>query len=1044
MPHFEEARDIVRHQIQERLKTIFGSVFDQRQAIPHLEVSVTGKGKGPERMPKSGWKPFAVHTRWGGFDQTHWFRMKAKIPKAMKGERVVALLKPAAQSFVHGAPDMNEGGEALAYVNGAPAQGIDRNHEEMVLTEKAKGGETFEIVLEATPSTRHDFYHVFAHADIAVMRMLPWEFYWDATVALDVTIALEPNFAPRRQLFDLVDESVKMVDLSAVGLEEYFDSLASAQRYLRKGLKEFRTSYGMGAITLAGHSHIDTAWLWPLRETRRKCARTFSTMLSLMDRYPEFHFSCSQPVQYEWIKTHYPEIYKRIKQRVKEGRWELCGAPWCEPDHNVPSGESLIRQYLYGNRWFQKEFGMRSHVAWVPDSFGYTWQLPQIMKKCQIEAFITTKIDWGQFTKFPYSFFMWEGADGTRIPALMPPLNYNGWLQPDMLIDQWNQFKQKEVVDELPFSFGWGDGGGGPTMKMIENGRRLENMVGVPKSTFGRIEDTVDRMVEKTDLDALPVYNDELYLELHRACQISQARTKRNNRKCEFGFHNAEFLGGLSVLHGGSYDGKSLWEGWKMVLTNQFHDILPGSSINEVYTQCDIDYAAAKEHIATAHAKHAKQLIGKIDTRGEGTPVVVFNPHSWLRYDTVRVNCKLPKGTFSVVSPSGEVLPHQRVGRSAITFQADGIPPLGWSVYRLVPGRKKAADAGELTASPKGMENECLRIRFDKNGNLSKVYDKVAKRDVLAPGQKGNVLQLFDDRPFMHDAWDIDFNYEENMWETEAPESIEVVEEGPVRAVVRIVRKTEKSTITQDVTLYAGSPRVDFVTHVDWWDRHTLLKAAFPVDVRSSRATYEIQFGTIERNTHHSDPRDAARFEVTGLKWSDLSEAGEYGVSLLNDCKYGHDTKDNVLRLSLLRAPGDPDPKADEGEHEFTYSLYPHQGDWRTGTVEEGFELNNPLVGEVVPASKGALPPVYCFASVDAEHVVVDTIKKAEDSKALIVRLYEAYGSRGDVNLTFAQTPKRITECDCMEENDEVLKAKGNTVKSYIKPYEIRTFKVTF
>jgi alpha-mannosidase len=1043
MPFFEAERSIEIAQLRNRLREIESTIYTQRQPIGPIEISVTGHAKGPDRAPRNGWKPFRMTELWGGYDQTTWFRMTLTVPKSMRGETVVALLRPSSYNYITPITGYSDGGEALVYVNGVPAHGLDRNRDELFLVKKAKGGEKFEIVLEACPSTRFDTMHLFAHADVAAFHRLPWEFYWDGTVALNVVEAIPANTAHRRHLLELLNEAIKTVDLQHIGKPAYTASLKRAQRMLRDGLRRFESNEPRGRLVLAGHAHIDTAWLWPVRETKRKCSRTFATMLDLMTRYPEFHFSCSQPVQYEWMKLHYPDIFESIKQRVKEGRWELCGAAWVEPDHNVPSGESLIRQYLYGNRWFEREFGQRSAIAWVPDSFGYTWALPQIMKTCQLKAFVTTKIDWNQLTKFPYSMFLWEGADGTRMPAVMPPLNYNGNPTPQNCIAQWDLFHQKERVQELPFAYGWGDGGGGPTMTMLEHGRRLANIVDVPQCEFGRVEDSVARMLEQCDLAKLPVYNDELYLELHRACQITQARTKRNNRKCEVALHNAEFLGCLALLHGGAYDRDNLWEAWKIVLTNQFHDILPGSSITEVYTQCDIDYATAREHIARAQRTHLKPLLKQIDTRGDGTPIVVFNPLSWVRTDVVTANVPLPRRGFSVRDPEGNPVPCQHVGKDQVLFEARNVPPLGYAVYRVVPGARAAEDAGELAVTTRGIENEYLRISFDNAGRLTRVYDKIEERDVLPKGQKANVLQLFDDRPFLHDAWDTDFNFEEIMWEPATEEAAEVRETGPVRAVVRVARATQKSTITQDITMYANSPRVDFNTRVDWHEKRLLMKVAFPVDVRATSATFEMQYCAVERATHDNRAHDRATFEVTGHKWIDLSE-GNYGVSLLNDCKYGHDVKNNVLRLSLLRAPVDPDPKADEGEHKFTYSLYPHGGDWRNGTVQQGFELNNPMIAVEARPAKGALPPAGSLVAVDAENVIIDAVKKHEDSDALIIRLYEAYGQRGDFTLTFGTTPGEVTECDGMEENDTPVKLRGNSVNGYITPFQIRTFKVSF
>lgn len=1042
MANFDAERRIETWQIEARLKEIEATIHSHRQPIGGLEYCVTGPGLGPERMPASGWKPFAVMGQWGGYDQTTWFRMTATIPKAFRGARVVALIRPSGGHFEPGVPFLSAAGESMAFIDGQPRQGLDKHHDEILLAKKAKGGERFAIALEAVPSTRIEIEHHFQYADLAILHPEAWEAYWDILVPLKVCQALGSDSAPARQLFEVLAKAVRLVDLQHAGTPGYYASCAKASTYLKTALKPFAQSQGMGRLTLVGHSHIDTAWLWPLRETRRKVGRTFSTVLALMERYPEYHFSCSQPELYLYVKEHFPELWTRIKKRVKEGRWEPCGAPWIEQDSNMPSGESLVRQFLYGNRFFQQEFGIRSRTAWLPDAFGYPWSLPQILKQCQIDTFVTTKIDWGTFTKFPYSLFQWQGLDGTRIRALMPPKNYNGNPVPEDLIAQRNLFKQKEKVDELPFAFGWGDGGGGPTAEMIEHGKRLKNIVGVPKCAFGRTQDCLDRMAAQCPDGALPVYNDELYLELHRACQLSQARTKRFNRKIEVALHDTEFLASLAHLDGAPYDHAGLWKAWRTLLTNQFHDILPGSSITEVYTTAEKDYAGALQLALDIRAAALPAVLATVDTTGPGTPVVVFNTLSWVRSDVAEASASLPRGAFHVVGPDGEVVASQRIGKGRLIFNAYNVPPLGHAVFHIVPGRKAPDTPSRLSASPGKLENDTLAITLDANGEFTRVFDKLEGREVLEKGRKGNVLQLFDDRPFDHDAWELDHNFdEEAQWAPGKAKSVKVVESGPVRAVVRVVRKTERSTITQDITLYELLHRVDVRTHADWHEKRVLMKVAFPVDILSPRATYDIQYGTIERATHGSREHERARFEVTGHHWADLSE-GNYGVSLLNDCKYSYDIKENVMRLSLLRAPVHPDEHADQGEHEMTYSLYPHCGDWRFGTVQQGYELNVPLL--VLAAEGAGESSAASFASVEAENVLVDAVKKAEDSDALIVRLFETCGQRGDAGVTFARKPKSVAHCDMMEENDRPLKVRGHTVPLYFRPYEIKTLKVRF
>ncbi len=1039
MPHFDAERSMELQQLRNRVQEIGAAIFDPRIPLADLQACITGLGHGPGEVPKRGWKPFRRMTRWGRHDETTWFRMKAAVPPEFRGQRVVAILRIADHTHISGIGPREEAGEALAYVNGVPYQGIDRNHDFIVLTERAKGGEVFEIALEACASTRFDASHVFTTADLAVMRKDVWDFYWDGEVYLDVVEALEKNSEARRRLQCLLADAIRQVDLQHAGLPAFFRSIAGARQTLLRGLEDF-PSQGLGKLTLIGHSHIDTAWLWPLRETRRKVGRTWSTMLRLMEQYPEFVFAASQPELYSFAKENFPALWEGIRRRVREGRWETCGASWVEQDSNVPSGEALVRQFLYGNRFYDREFGKRSRTAWLPDAFGYPWSLPQILKKCQIDTFYTIKLSWSQYTKFPYSYFQWQGIDGTRIPAVMPPLNYNGNPVPADCIAQRAEFQQKELVDETPFTIGWGDGGGGTTPKMIEYGRRLKNIVGVPQCEFGRTEECLDRMHARATRP-LPVYNGELYLELHRGCQTTQSRTKRNNRKCEFLLQNAELLSGLARMNGAACDQSALPDAWRILLTHQFHDILPGSSITQVYSDADENYAKVRRLGEGVLASAVAQLAKTIDTSSPGTPLLVVNPLSWMRADVACARVKLPDGPFHVVASDGSVAASQKIGKDLLVFETAPVPPLGYAVYHLVPGAVEALPSGGLKATPRLLENEYLRIKLDDRGRFTSVFDKFDEREVLAPGEKGNVLQLFDDRPAHNDAWDIDPNVDETYWEPGVAENIEVLETGPVRAVVRITRLTEKSVFTQDITLYALLPRVDVVTRVAWHEKRTLLKVAFPVDVLSPRASYHIQFAAIERATHENRDFDRARSEVTGHHWADLSE-GNYGVSLLNDCKYGYDVKGNTLRLSLLRSPIDPDPVADEGDHEFTYSLFPHGGDWRNGTVQQGWELNQPLLVFPVTPRKGAAPAVFAAASVDVDNVIISGIKKAEDSDALVLRVYESCGQRGPAEITFGRKPRKVAECDLMEENETGVALNGASLRFFIKPYEIRTFKL--
>ncbi len=1029
MPDFESERSILAQQIRQRLEPIRNSVYLPRRPIGPMEAVSMGSGRGPEPVPADGWAPFALRDRWGGVDQTVWFRMRATVPPEMDGQRVVALI----------CPHQGNHGNSLVYVNGVPRQGLDKNRDEVLLAERAKAGDTFEIVLEAVAAPECDNRHDFLYADIAVMHPLPWEFYWDVQVPLEVYEFLPKNYAPRQALLRLLNAAVKMVDLRHIGGPGYHDSLQTAQQYLREGLKAFALSNDMGRMAVIGHSHIDTAWMWPIRETRRKIGRTTSTILALMERYPDFTFSHSQPIQYEYLEEDYPQLYAQVKQRIAEGRWDPAGALFVECDMNVTGGESIVRQVLHGVRWYERAFNKRPRFAWVPDCFGFTWSLPQILRRAGIENFSTSKLSWNEYTTFPYSAFHWEGTDGTRIPV-MSFLRYGSVMRTRELFEQYEAFAQKDLCEEIPYTVGWGDGGGGPTPEMIEKTRRLKNLVGVPRCEFDTLSNYFARMESVCNLDALPVYNDELYLEFHRACQITQARTKRFNRLCELGLRDVELLSARAMLAGASYPADAIHAAWKPVLINQFHDILPGSSITEVYTVAEREYAEVLTQLDGLRSDATARLAHRIDTTGEGVPLIVWNTLSRDRNGLVLADRPALDGPFHVVDSSGTPVAHQETADGQILIHAPNVPSLGHAVFRALPGAASVVTPA-LTVSATGAENPALCIEWDESGRLTRVYDKECRREVLAPGAAGNVLQLFDDRPHRSDAWDIDFDFEDIQWEPGPCEEIEIREAGPLRAVARFIRHTEQSVITQDLIVYAHSRRIDMATHVDWHEKHTLLKVAFPVDIRAAHATYEIQFGTIQRATHQNTEYDRARFEVPAQRWADLSE-GNYGVSLLNDCKYGYDVRGNQLRLSLLRAPSHPDPDADQGSHDFTYSLYPHPDDWRTGTVREAAELNTPLRACWTESAPGALPAREGFAAVEATNVIIDTVKRAEDSDDIIVRLYEAYGCRGDVTLTFSQPPAAVFECDLMEENNVPVELDGSGISIYVTPYQIRTFRL--
>jgi alpha-mannosidase len=936
--------------------------------------------------------PFEVGQRWGPPWSTTWFHVRGRKPERWAGQQAVALV------------DLGFDGptgfscEALAWKDGRPWRGVDLNHRWLPLD---------------IPEV--DFYLEAAANPRAILSGPD-----DAPSMIELRNSPSPAFAlrqaeMRRQIPELrriaLDFKVLLELMPALPEGEWRSSLTEALNrfaqdndpgHLASALS--RPSTSTHVVSAIGHAHIDTAWLWPIREARRKCSRSFSTALALMDEYPAFRFACSQPAQYAWMKETYPDIYRRLSEKIAVGQWEPVGAMWVEPDCNMPSGEALVRQLLYGKRFFLKEFGYETKDVWLPDVFGYPATLPQLIAEAGCEYFLTQKLSWNEVNKPAHHTFIWEGIDGTRIFTHFPPADtYNGDFSAGQVVRSAANFKDVDSSSRSLYLYGWGDGGGGPEPDMIEAARRLRNLEGAPRVELERSIDFFKKA--STEAHDLTTWVGELYFELHRGTYTSQSRTKRLNRLAEQALREAETWS-VAAAHG--YPEGELEVAWKRLLVNQFHDILPGSSIDWVYEEAERDL---EEVIETAGGLTAA---AQSRIAGDGSNVAVFNVTSHTRHEIVEVD-----------------------GRPAFVES----PPCGWAVQ----GSMNEA-AGEVSVAGRVMENELLRVEWDEQGLLTSVWDKEVEREVLAAQGRGNLLQLHLDNPARWDAWDIDIDYRKSAADLTELASEQVELSGPLRAAVRFTRKFGGSTLEQRMVLDAHSRVLRFETDVDWQEKHKLLKVAFPVAVRSTRATYEIQFGHVERTTHTNTSWDQARFEVCAHRWADLGEPG-YGVALLNDCKYGHDIVGSVMRLSLLRAPTHPDPTADRGRHRFTYALLPHPGDFRqAGVIAAAEDLNAPL--RVV--SSGLMSGErHSLIEVDTPQVVVEAIKRAEDSDAIVVRLYEAWGGRCRARVKTSVPLRRATLCDLLErERGEVavkdgeVAVKDGEVELEFGPFKILTLKL--
>lgn len=1026
MPFQQTKEQIFLRKIWRRKEEIKNYLFTDHVPVRDILVRETPLFESYEQaVSAAGYRPIRIGEQWGGGSNA-WFKISFSIPEEFRGQEVFLLI------------DID--GEGCVFLDGKPYQGIDRNHTEVLLTPSASGGEKFELVIDAISKHWMDFRDqspkTLRQAALAVRNAAVWDYWFNLDFLHQLAEAL-PEDSPRRaKIIYTLNKSVDAFDYTHTDANSLKQSALRANKILQP-LLACKSSASATNVAVHGHSHIDVAWLWPYAETRRKCARTFSTVMRLMERYPEYIFSQSQAQLYQFAKENYPTLYADIKQKAKEGRWDVTGSMWVEADCNLCSGESLVRQILLGKNFFKDEFGIETDVLWLPDVFGYSAALPQILKKAGINYFSTIKINWSQLNRFPYTTFYWRGIDGTRVLAHFPPTtDYNALPTPQKLLEQVKYFVEKDRCDWSLLSYGWGDGGGGPDPRHLEYLRRAQDLEGLPRCRQMKISEFFHTIDGTPDL---PEWVGELYLELHRGTYTTQARNKRFNRKVEFVYRDAEILSSVAERFGFAYPYDRLHREWQRILCNQFHDVLPGSSVRAVYEDTDKMYPEILGVGENVAASAIGRICEYIDTRGPGEAIAVVNTLPWNRRDVAFVELPIPGNSYAVFDWEGREVPTQTDG-SKIWFLAK-VPSVGYAVYRLVESAPTAVK-GELRVSKDELENRFFRITLDSNGLISSIIEKSTGREVVPSGQRANLLQLFEDKPNDFDAWDIDLYYDDKWEDITNLTSLDVVENGPVSGAIRLERRFGNSRLRQTICIYAEIPRIDFQTWVDWHEDHKCLKVAFPVDVNASKARYEIQFGSVERPTHTNTSWDLARFEVCAHKWVDISEEG-FGASLMNDCKYGHHTKRNVMRLTLLRSPKDPDEMADMGEHEFTYALMPHKGSFAEAqTVRRAYELNVPLRTCLCNSSAGELPKVYSFISVDAENAILETIKRAEKEDTTILRFYECHNQRARVNVSLRMPFKAVHECDLMERSISEVHSDGTSFTFEIKPFEIKTFKL--
>ncbi|KAJ2723339.1 Glycoside hydrolase, 38 vacuolar alpha mannosidase [Coemansia sp. Benny D115] len=1039
---------------------IHASLYEARvSGPPHVNMSVWA-AEGTERpifehAIKQEFKEIQAGHKFGPSWTTHWVRMELCIPDEFLGKEVCLYFDPSCEAMVWTA-------------NGEPMQGITgggggerRIH--YILTPAANESELQSVLyLEVACNglfgvgdytigpPDENRYFTLAAADLVVRQADAWALFHDLSILVGFIKSASKDSPRWWQALSTANAIVNSYDPNnkntlKTGLE------------IAKGFFGSKNGDSAHQVYAIGNCHIDTAWLWPYDETKRKIARSWSTQIRLMDKFPEYRFAASQAQQFEWLRELYPELFKRVQEKIKTGQFIPIGGTWIEMDCNIPSGESLVRQFLLGQRFYEEHFGQRCEVFWLPDTFGYSSQLPQIVRQSGAKYFFTQKLSWNNINKFPHTTFNWVGLDGSRVLTHMAPAEtYTANVKINELINSVKNHKDIAYSNDSLYLYGVGDGGGGPTEEMLERLERMKNVEGLPKIKHAHPNDFYHQVEKSTD-GQLVSWKGELYFELHRGTYTSQAKTKKQNRQSELLLRDVEFLGVLANKLGSTsfaYPAKEIDRLWKLVCLNQFHDVIPGSSIEIVYKDSDEIYADVLGSARDMKESAIVSLYGHLAAKSadEATGLLVANTTMWPRTDIVAV-----QGSH-MQQCSSQLRKHDQAALLAIeALPGCGIrvvDPASTSANANITSVKATVDANTVNVV---LENARVSATIDGKGQLVSFVDKHSDRELVPQGQAGNVLRLHDDMPLFWDAWDIEI-YNLEKYQTLSASSVTIVDEGPLIASVAIkIPVGEKSHMTQYVSLTATSARLEFACDVDWHENRKCLKTSFTWDIYSDQATYETQYGVVQRPTHRNTTWDMAKFEVCGHKFADLSEYG-YGVALLNDSKYGYATLENTMSLTLLRSPKSPDANCDMGNQTFRYAVYPHKGSFgESDVVREAYQFNTPLVQlpvDLVAATKcqrvqSAVDSPY-FSVTGAENVVLDAVKMAEDGSGdVVVRLYEAYGGHAKATVHTRISASGAVKSNIMEENNvadtlDLKTAEDGTASIAVsfKPFELVTLRL--
>jgi alpha-mannosidase len=1044
--------------IEKRIDQYLNFLEEQAyREVGALEFEVLETDKTYRSPPEEkDWRKITAPAPWGKAWHTAWFR---SIYRAPKTDRPL---------FLRVIPNA----DSLAFIDGKPAGAFNLYHKKLRIS--ADGAEHC-LHLEAYAGHLHtgcgpfegasivvnigktlrDFPNTFEGGSLLERREKIYSLYYDVKALLDLARELDANSLRRARVLRGLFDALGRIHFSDGG--ETLEAACAEAADMIRPLLEAKNGPTVPEVYLIGHAHMDHAWLWPIAETERKIGRTFMNMIQFIKEYPEFVFIQSQPCQLEILKNEYPDVFMAVKAACQTGAWEPNGGMWVEADCNIPSGESLIRQFLVGkaaNRELLGEAAAEADTLWLPDAFGYTAALPQILTGCRITYFVTSKLSWNDTTRFPYDTFVWRGIDGTGIKAhfiIGREEGYNGHVGAHSLTAAWNEVQHKEIQRGIIRAIGEGDGGGGTLRADLEMARRFIDLEGAPRTAWIKASEALNRIF--AEADALPEWQGELYMEGHRGTYTTQAKTKASNRRLEFGLRGAEFLAAWADIEGfAPYPWDRLLAAWKKLLTNQFHDIIPGSSIGRVYADAEKAYQSVREDVDDISLPILRHIMSRA-----GGDLIVFNDLSWNRSDPLHIPAaalgrvaalesagKSSEGPFPVqyyTGPDGQ--------ETAVC--APHLPPLGWAAFTVLSEYAAPSPFNYREGARPRLETPFYQVVFDSAGGIISLIGKDRNCELVAPGGCFNRFISAEDVPVFWEAWDIDADWTRFLTEELNLCSTEIAADGPVCfRLRRIYRIGASSRLTQDMVFYAFNPRIDFETLVDWQEKRRLLKVGFNTTIAASQIRCEIQYGHLFRNTHRNLPQDRAMFEICAHKWVCLEEAGG-GIALLNDSKYGHDAEGGNLRLTLLRSPLAPDAEADRGKHYFTYSLLPFAGPFcQSRIVQAAYELNAPARVErnpVVSPPSGDISGFSLF-TIDGSQVIAECVKKPEPGKSgpksLIIRLYECLGGACTTTLRFSRPLSAAQERDMLEDNPRDLPAGEKELPLDFRAFEIKTILVRF